>query len=53
MPQQIVRKLDRLSRQTALPFRVSFEFFPPKNHQGRNNLMEVARELNHFQPEFF
>lgn len=34
-------------------FRLSFEFFPPKTEQGRNNLVEVARELNHFQPEFF
>lgn len=34
-------------------FRLSFEFFPPKTEQGRNNLVEVAREFNHFQPEFF
>lgn len=34
-------------------FRLSFEFFPPKTEQGKNNLVEVARELNHFQPEFF
>ncbi len=34
-------------------FRLSFEFFPPKTEHGRNNLVEVARELNHFQPEFF
>ncbi len=34
-------------------FRLSFEFFPPKTDQGRNNLVEVAKQLNHFQPEFF
>ena len=32
---------------------LSFEFFPPKTDQGRDNLVEVAKELNHFQPEFF
>lgn len=34
-------------------FRLSFEFFPPKTDQGRDNLVEVARELNQYQPEFF
>lgn len=34
-------------------FRLSFEFFPPKTDQGRDNLMEVAKELSFFQPEFF
>jgi methylenetetrahydrofolate reductase (NADPH) len=34
-------------------FRLSFEFFPPKTDQGRDNLMAVADELNRFQPEFF
>lgn len=34
-------------------FRLSFEFFPPKTEQGRNNLLEVAESLNHFQPDFF
>lgn len=34
-------------------FRLSFEFFPPKTDQGRDNLMAVATELNDFQPEFF
>lgn len=34
-------------------FRLSFEFFPPKTDQGRDNLVEVAKELNYFQPEFF
>lgn len=34
-------------------FRLSFEFFPPKTEQGRTNLVEVARELNYFQPEFY
>lgn len=34
-------------------FRLSFEFYPPKTDQGRDNLVEVAKELNHFQPEFF
>lgn len=34
-------------------FRLSFEFFPPKTDQGRHNLLEVAKELSHFQPEFY
>jgi len=34
-------------------FRLSFEFFPPKSDQGRDHLMEVAKDLNYFQPEFF
>lgn len=34
-------------------FRLSFEFFPPKTEQGRTNLVEVARELNYFQPQFY
>jgi methylenetetrahydrofolate reductase (NADPH) len=33
--------------------RLSFEFFPPKTDQGRDNLVEVAKELNNFKPEFF
>lgn len=34
-------------------FRLSFEFFPPKTEQGRSNLLDVAKELSQFQPEFF
>ena len=34
-------------------FRLSFEFFPPKTEQGRSNLVEVAKELSYFQPEFY
>lgn len=34
-------------------FRLSFEFFPPKTDQGQHNLLDVAKELSHFQPEFY
>lgn len=32
---------------------LSFEFFPPKTEQGRNNLLDVAKELSRFQPDFY
>lgn len=33
--------------------RYSFEFFPPKTEQGRENLARVRDELNALQPAFF
>lgn len=32
---------------------ISFEFFPPRTEQGRNNLQTVWRELATLNPEFF
>ncbi|MCR6652809.1 MAG: methylenetetrahydrofolate reductase [NAD(P)H] [Cellvibrionaceae bacterium] len=42
-------------RQSSMndEFRLSFEFFPPKTDQGQHNLLDVAKELSHFQPEFY
>lgn len=33
--------------------RVSFEFFPPKTNVGREKLIDVRKELNDLNPEYF
>lgn len=35
------------------PFRLSFEFFPPKNEEGRAKLAQVHTTLRAFEPEYF
>ena len=31
----------------------SFEFYPPQTQEGVTNLMQTAKELNVYNPEFF
>lgn len=35
------------------PLRLSFEFFPPKTDVGREKLINVRKELNKLNPDFF
>ena len=36
----------------STPIQVSFEFFPPKDEQGENNLHATIEELKRFNPDF-
>jgi methylenetetrahydrofolate reductase (NADH) len=37
----------------ARDFSLSFEFFPPRTKQGRENLIDTCLELNRFHPRYF
>ena len=39
--------------QTIKPLTLSFEFFPPKSFEGMEKLMETAKQLSHYSPDFF
>ena len=38
-----------MARNTSL----SFEFYPPQTQEGVTKLMQTAKELNVYNPEFF
>lgn len=35
------------------PLTLSFEFFPPKSFEGMEKLVETAKQLSHYSPDFF